>query len=96
MTSGEADLYDWLGQILAVQSEPTTVHRFLAGLPSQLERLDLPKRYQMIITTNYDTALEQAFDDANEPFDLAVYVASGNSTPGRDSFTTRSTAPLRR
>ncbi len=81
MTSGEADLYDWLGQILAVQSEPTTVHRFLAGLPSQLERLDLPKRYQMIITTNYDTALEQAFDDANEPFDLAVYVASGQFDP---------------
>jgi hypothetical protein len=77
MTSGEADLYDWLGQILAVQSEPSPVHRFLAGLPGQLEKLHLPKRYQMIITTNYDTALEQAFDDANEDFDLAVYVASG-------------------
>jgi len=29
------------------------------------------------VTTNYDDALERAFDEAEEPYDLAVYVASG-------------------
>jgi hypothetical protein len=43
-----------------------------------LERLGLPPRYQMIVTTNYDDSLERAFDAANEPYDLAVYMASGD------------------
>ena len=30
----------------------------------------------MALTTNFDPALERAFNDAGEPFDLAVYMAS--------------------
>ena len=30
------------------------------------------------MTTNYDDALERAFDEAEEPYDLAVYMASGD------------------
>ena len=48
------------------------------GPPSgTLEELGLEKRYQLIVSTNFDTALEQAFDDEQEPYDLAVYMASG-------------------
>ncbi len=53
------------------------VHRFLARFPQQLERLRLPARYQMIVTTNYDSTLERAFEEENEPYDLAVYVGTG-------------------
>ena len=53
------------------------MHRFLARFPRMLEELGLEKRYQLIVTTNFDTALEQAFDDELEPYDLAVYMANG-------------------
>jgi hypothetical protein len=36
----------------------------------------LPPRHQLIISATYDSALERAFEDANEPFDYAVFVAS--------------------
>jgi hypothetical protein len=32
---------------------------------------------QLVITTNYDSALERAFDAVHEPYDLVVFVASG-------------------
>jgi hypothetical protein len=50
----------------------------LARVPADLEKLALPKRYQLIVTTNYDTQLERAFEAANEPYDLAVYMSSGD------------------
>ena len=31
----------------------------------------------MIVTTNYDDALERAFETAGTPYDLAVFIASG-------------------
>jgi hypothetical protein len=78
VSSGRPDLHRTLKQILSDASEPDPVHRFLARFPRDLERLGLPPRYQMIVTTNYDLALERAFDDENEPYDLAVYMASGS------------------
>jgi hypothetical protein len=77
VSSGRPDLHRTLRQILSIDSEPSAVHRFLARFPSELEQLGLPRRYQMILTTNYDSALERAFDAENEPYDLAVYMASG-------------------
>jgi hypothetical protein len=80
---GRPDLVRRLRQILSGDCAPSPVHRFLARFPRQLEDLRLPSRYQMIVTTNYDANLEQAFDEENEPYDLAVYVASG---PDRGHF----------
>jgi serine/threonine-protein kinase len=80
---GRPDLVRRLRQILAGDSDPSPVHRFLARVPRQLEDLGLAPRHQMIMTTNYDTNLERAFDEENEPYDLAVYVASG---PDRGHF----------
>ena len=74
---GRPDLVRRLRQILAGDCTPSPVHRFLARFPRQLEDLRLPSRYQMIVTTTYDANLERAFDEENEPYDLAVYVASG-------------------
>jgi hypothetical protein len=77
VTRGRPDLYRTLRQILTTDCEPGPVHRFLARLPQKLEKLGLENRYQLIVSTNFDTALEQAFDDEQEPYDLAVYMASG-------------------
>jgi len=77
MTKGRPDLYNAVRQILAADCEPGPVHRFLARFPRTLEKLRFEKRYQLIVSTNFDTALEQAFDDEEEPYDLAVYMASG-------------------
>ena len=77
VTKGRPDLYKAVRQILTADCEPGPVHRFLACLPRTLEKLSLEKRYQLIVSTNFDTALEQAFQDVQEPYDLAVYMASG-------------------
>jgi hypothetical protein len=69
--------------MLGAELSPGAVHRFLATLPQRLERLGYAPRYQLILNTNYDRALEQAFDDAGEPYDLAVYTARGDD---RDLF----------
>ena len=59
------------------------MHRYLARLPRRLEELGLEKRYQMIVTPKFDVALEQAFLDAKEPFDVAIYMAPGTEYAGR-------------
>ncbi len=37
----------------------------------------------MIVTSKFDVALEQAFLDAKEPFDVAIYMAPGTEHAGR-------------
>ncbi len=78
LTCGSPDLHRSLKRLLPIEAEPSAVHRFLATFPARLDELGMERRYQMIVTTNYDVALERAFDQANEPYDLVVYMASGN------------------
>jgi hypothetical protein len=78
VTSGRPDLYRTLRQLLPEEPEPGALHRFLARLPGQIERLTSAKRCPLIVTTNFDSALERAFDDEREPYDLAVYMATGD------------------
>jgi hypothetical protein len=75
---GEGDLYTALQKALPSGPRPGLVHGFLAGLPGRMAKLGHPDRYQLIVTTNYDDALERAFDDAGVPYDLAVYIAKGD------------------
>jgi CHAT domain-containing protein/SIR2-like protein len=75
VTLGERRLYTALKELIAAQSQPAEVHRFLAALPALMREHRLPPRPQLIITANYDMALERAFEDVNEPFDYAVYLA---------------------
>ena len=76
VTLGERRLYTAIKDLVAAQSQPTDVHRFLAEFPGIVRRLGLPTRHQLIISGNYDLGLERAFEDVNEPFDYAVYVAA--------------------
>jgi hypothetical protein len=77
LTEGDVDLYRALREVLIkVEIEPGPVHRFLAQMPASLREYH-DERYPLIVTTNYDTALEQAFAAAHEPFDLVVFIANG-------------------
>jgi hypothetical protein len=55
----------------------------LARLPRRLEELGLEKRHQMIVTSKFNVALEQAFLEAKEPYDVAFYMAPGTEHAGR-------------
>jgi hypothetical protein len=69
-------LYDKLHGLFAGAYDPTSLHKLLAVLPERLfRRTGERPRYQLIVTTNYDDALEQAFDQAGEPYHLVWYVA---------------------
>lgn len=75
LTRGPGPLYDELHGLLEASVEPTALHRFLAALPPLLRERGLP--HQLLVTTSYDLALEQALLAAGEEFDVVSYVASG-------------------
>jgi len=75
LTKGAGPLYDELRAMLESSPAPTIVHRFLAGLPPLFRDRGLP--HQLLVTTGYDLALEQAFLDAGEEFDVVSYIAAG-------------------
>jgi SIR2-like domain/TIR domain len=78
LTEGNVDLNRTLREVLIKpDSEPGSIHRFVARLPGRLRDLGR-ERYQLLVTTNYDSALERAFDAVREPYDLVVFVAVGD------------------
>jgi SIR2-like domain/TIR domain len=82
VAQGTGVLYRTLRRALPSRSSPSSVHRFLAEFPARMLHLGLQAPPLLIVTTNYDDALEKAFDDAEEPYDLAVYIASGPDKGG--------------
>ena len=78
---GSGPLYDELHGLFEAAVEPTPLHRFLASLAAVLRERGAP--HQLIVSTNYDLALERAFEDAGEEVDIVAYVASG---PHRGRF----------
>jgi len=74
VTQGSGPLYDELHELFDADYPPSPVHELLAGLPKRLG-LAGRRRYQLIMTTNYDDALERAFRAAGEDFDLVWYIA---------------------
>jgi hypothetical protein len=83
LTEGRADLCRTLRELL-VDSEatPSFVHRFLAKAPQQLRALGR-ETCQLLVTTSYDSALERAFDEVGEPYDLVVFVGAKGPHRGR-------------
>jgi DNA-binding SARP family transcriptional activator len=79
--SGSGPLYDELHSHFEAAVEPSPLHRFLARLPALLRERGAP--HQLIVTTNYDLALERAFEEAEEEIDIVAYVATG---PHRGRF----------
>src|SRR5262249_38921561 len=53
---------------------PTLLHQLLARLPGVFRQKGYAARYPVLVTTNYDDALERALTEAGEPFDLLTYV----------------------
>jgi DNA-binding SARP family transcriptional activator len=74
---GAGPLYDELHERFVGAHEPSPVHRFFASLPPLLRDRGAP--HQLVVTTSYDVALEQAFTDAGEEFDVVAYVAEGRN-----------------
>lgn len=75
ITGGEAALFDDLRPVFAADYTPNKLHRFLAERTALARKEGAAAPYQLIVTTNYDDALERAFSDAGEVFDLVYYVA---------------------
>jgi len=70
---GWQPLYKYVRAPLDSLSTPTALHTFLARVAGTLRELGVAR--QVILTTNYDDALERAFDAAGEPYDLIWYEA---------------------
>lgn len=66
-----------LYEALTKYSSVPTLHELLARLPGILRDKGYPFPYQLIVTTNYDDALEATFRDRKEPFDLICYETEG-------------------
>lgn len=74
---GSGPLYDGLHELLEADLAPAPLHRFFASLPPLLRERGAP--HQLLVTTSYDTALERAFEEAGEAFDVVSYLAAGRN-----------------
>jgi SIR2-like domain len=73
---GDGALYEELHRIFDADYRWTRLHNLLAKVPGKLRALGHdPPPYQLIVTTNYDDALERAFRSVGEPYDLVSYMA---------------------
>jgi hypothetical protein len=78
---GSGPLYDELHSRFEAAVVPGPLHVFLSRLPALLRARGAP--HQLIVSTNYDLALERAFEEAGEELDVVAYVAAG---PRRGRF----------
>jgi len=81
VTRGAGPLYDELHALFDADFEPGATHQLLARLPGYLRERGAPQL--LVVTTNYDLALERAFLEAGEEFDVVTYIAAG---PHRGKF----------
>jgi len=74
---GHFALYNRLHQLYANAHAPTMLHRLLAELPAQLGDGDGYPREErgryVLLSTGLDNLLEQAFQDAGQPYHLMAY-----------------------
>jgi DNA-binding SARP family transcriptional activator len=75
LTKGIGPLYDELHALFDHDYEPGAAHRLLAETMSLLRHRATPR--PLIVTTNFDVALERAFTESGEPFDVVSYLALG-------------------
>jgi hypothetical protein len=76
VTLGPDTLYADLHEIFNWDYQPTEMHKTLAKLPAFVKG-EMRPEYPLIITTNYDDALERALTAAGVEFDLLTYIAAG-------------------
>ncbi|MGK7948289.1 MAG: SIR2 family protein [Xenococcaceae cyanobacterium] len=70
---------------LRLGCQPNQLHKFLVTLTRIMEEKGYYPPYPLIVTTNYDRALEKAFEDAEEEFDLVFY-SNAINTQIQDKF----------
>lgn len=76
---GRRVLWEAVRNLADKRVEASVVHQFLAALPAFLRsRQRRAVASQVIITTNQDIVLEQAFEEASEPFHLLYYCGDGD------------------
>ncbi len=78
LVSSPRALADELHGVFSREYQPNKLHRFLAELPQVLRKQGRQVCGQLVLTTNYDDVLEQAFADAGEPVDVVVYETRRN------------------
>src|SRR5438067_440494 len=83
---GSGELYQRLHEVFSASYDPGPVHTFFARLQATL--LEAGRGPQVILTTNYDDALERAFDAVGQEYDLLMYVCT-NPTDYRGRFAHR-------
>lgn len=84
---GKAEFYNEL-QNLGLGRQPNQLHKFFATLPAMMRKKGYYPPYPLIVTSNYDCALERAFEEAGEPFDLVFYSNAINAQQ-KDRFVHR-------
>jgi DNA-binding SARP family transcriptional activator len=72
---GVGPLYDELHGLFDRDFAPGDVHRAVAAMAKLLG--EAGRRHQLVVSSNYDHVLEQAFTEAGEPFDVCSYIAFG-------------------
>ncbi len=77
LTNGIGPLYDELHAVYARDFEPRPVDRTLVSIAALARTHGGPR--QLIVTTNFDNALERAFEQAGEECDVVTYVALGRN-----------------
>jgi len=75
LMKGLGPLYDELHELFDRDYDPAPVERELAGLATILRQADAPPL--LIVSADFDRALERAFAEADEEFDTVCYIGSG-------------------
>ena len=74
-----AKLYGDTKSIFEEHSSPNLLHYFLVEIYKKISQSVSAPKYQLFVTTNYDTLLEDAFREAEQSFEVVFYVAEGTS-----------------
>jgi hypothetical protein len=74
---GEKALYEYLHSAFDADYPPNELHRLLVDVAAELRERRRPGL--LILTTNYDDALERAFEEAGEAYHVLWYDAKGGS-----------------
>jgi hypothetical protein len=78
---GERALYEYLRDTFDADYPPTALHHVLASIPANLRRNGSPGL--LVLTTNYDDAMERALEARGEEYELLWYEAKRGEAHGR-------------
>jgi SIR2-like domain len=76
ITDGLGPLDEKLHEIFDKDFPPSPLHELLGSLPTVLREHGRSWSPQLLVTANYDDALERAFKARGEPFDLLTYMTA--------------------